>query len=453
MAIFGLASFFAQQIRTAEAEADRVYEAVIGIVVDIKDPEKQCRVKVRFPTLGPDSTWWCPVVALGAGADRGWFTLPEVDDEVVVGFEHGDLARPVVLGAIWNGKDRAPDTNADGDNPRRVIRSKRGHTVTLDDKDGAIRLADGEGIATVTIAASAGVTLEAAQGDVAIQCKDDLQILAGEIAITARGACELIGKSAGVDATGTAGVKVNGNLVALKGSTIDLNPGGVATAAKATGTVSEVPGSDPGSNRPAQVSPGGADDSATGDAPGGSAATTSATGGAPSTAPGPAAAEAAADDDLEPIPALLSATWSTTTARPGETVKLLAMCLDLSGQPATFTIRSAIDDSPAGTTRGTCGEAMVEATWTTPADGGAGTYTFTVEAGGQAAEAGLLTLVKPFAATLILDEVPAFGVEVELETVETGDRVRAIADSDGKVTIPEAAIGTWRLHLTSAEGA
>lgn len=96
---------------------------------------------------------------------------------------------------------------------------------------------------------------------------------------------------------------------------------------------------------------------------------------------------------------------------------------------------------------------MVEATWTTPTDGGAGTYTFTVEAGGQAAEAGLLTLVKPFAATLILDEVPAFGVEVELETVETGDRVRAIADSDGKVTIPEAAIGTWRLHLTSAEGA
>jgi uncharacterized protein involved in type VI secretion and phage assembly len=168
VAIFGLASFFAQQIRTAEAEADRVYEAVIGIVVDIKDPEKQCRVKVRFPTLGPDSTWWCPVVALGAGADRGWFTLPEVDDEVVVGFEHGDLARPVVLGAIWNGKDRAPDANADGDNPRRVIRSKRGHTVTLDDKDGAIRLADGEGIATVTIAASAGVTLEAAQGDAGV---------------------------------------------------------------------------------------------------------------------------------------------------------------------------------------------------------------------------------------------------------------------------------------------
>ena len=76
-----------------------------------------------------------------------------------------------------------------------------------------------------------------------------------------------------------------------------------------------------------------------------------------------------------------------------------------------------------------------------------------MEAGGQRSDAGLLALVAPFTATLVLDDVPAFGVEVELETVETGDRVRAIADADGQVAIPEATLGTWRLHLVTAEDA
>ena len=167
----------------------------------------------------------------------------------------------------------------------------------------------------------------------------------------------------------------------------------------------------------------------------------------------PAAAESAAAEPPEPVPALLSARWAQSKAPVGATVELAAMCLDLAGQAASFEIRPVDGGAAVATVSGTCGDAVASATWTTPKDTRIAQYTFTVTAGGQSAEGDVLTLVKPFAATLMLDELPAFGVEVELETVETGDRVRATADADGKVAIAEAAIGTWKLHLISAEDA
>jgi hypothetical protein len=59
--IYDLAGVFTEQIRTAEAEASRVYEPVIGIVTDNKDPSKLGRVKLKIPVLSEqDSTYWCP---------------------------------------------------------------------------------------------------------------------------------------------------------------------------------------------------------------------------------------------------------------------------------------------------------------------------------------------------------------------------------------------------------
>jgi len=245
----GLDALLFAQTRAAEEESGRIYDAVVGVVTDIADPQKLCRVKVRFPSLGPDTTWWCPLVAPGAGKDRGWFTVPEVDDEVLVMFEHGDVARPVIIGALWNGKDKAIDNNADGKNARRVIRSKTGHKITFEDVEKFILIEDGAGIGSIKIDGKNNtIELTAKQGDIGIQCKDELSILAGEIEIKAKGTCDLMGKSGGVNASSTAALKISGNLVALKGSAIDINPGGVAKAAKASGTVAEVPGSDPGTN-------------------------------------------------------------------------------------------------------------------------------------------------------------------------------------------------------------
>jgi hypothetical protein len=70
--IYDLASVFADQIRTGETESGRVFEPVIGIVTDNKDPSKLGRVKLKIPILSDqDATHWCPIIMLGAGKNRG----------------------------------------------------------------------------------------------------------------------------------------------------------------------------------------------------------------------------------------------------------------------------------------------------------------------------------------------------------------------------------------------
>ncbi|MBL8627949.1 MAG: hypothetical protein JNK64_42075 [Myxococcales bacterium] len=234
--MFGLADILYRQIRAGEEEANRVYEPVIGVVTSIDDPSKLCRVRVQFPSLSTtDDAWWATVVSPGAGKDRGWFSLPEVGDEVLCVFEHGEIHRPVIIGQLWNGKDKAIDKN-DGANERRVITSKSGSKLILDDKEQELTISDGGGIGSIKMSKD-GVTFTSKQGDVALQAKGDLDIYAGEIQIKGT-TVDLMGKSTGVDGTAAAALKINGNIVALKGATIDINPGGVPKAAKCSGEVS-----------------------------------------------------------------------------------------------------------------------------------------------------------------------------------------------------------------------
>jgi len=110
----------------------------VAIVTNITDPETVGRVKVKFPYLSEDlESDWCRVVSIGAGAERGIVFHPEVDDEVLVAFEHGDLRRPYVIGNLWNGQDALPDTAliADGAVKERLIQSRVGHKIRLSDGD------------------------------------------------------------------------------------------------------------------------------------------------------------------------------------------------------------------------------------------------------------------------------------------------------------------------------
>lgn len=121
-----------------DTDTHKIYGVVIAIVTNNKDPDKLGRVKVRFPWLGnQDESQWARVATLMAGKSRGAFFLPEVDDEVLVAFEHGDVQFPYIIGALWNGKDTPPYDNADGKNTMRVFRSRSGHELIFnDDADG-----------------------------------------------------------------------------------------------------------------------------------------------------------------------------------------------------------------------------------------------------------------------------------------------------------------------------
>src|SRR5215470_11123638 len=107
---------------------------VTGIVKCLNDPEGQGRIKLQFPWLSDSlRSSWAPVASALAGKERGAFLMPELDDEVLVAFEHGDINHPFIVGFLWNGVDTPPETT----NQNRIIKTPGGHQLRFEDQDGA----------------------------------------------------------------------------------------------------------------------------------------------------------------------------------------------------------------------------------------------------------------------------------------------------------------------------
>lgn len=122
-----------------EQLASRFYGVVCGIVTNIDDPDGLGQVKVKFPWLiEEDESRWARVMSFMGGKERGGVFRPEVGDEVLVLFEHGDMRYPYIIGAVWNGKDTMPkERGSDADNNIRLIKSRSGHQIILDDTNGS----------------------------------------------------------------------------------------------------------------------------------------------------------------------------------------------------------------------------------------------------------------------------------------------------------------------------
>jgi len=122
------------------SERKRLYGAYPATVTDIKDPDNQGRVKVKLPWTPDDGGGyevWARLAVLMAGASRGTWFIPDVDDEVLVLFEGGDARRPYVVGALWNGSDSPPETmDGAGNNNIKSIVSRNNIRITLDDSTG-----------------------------------------------------------------------------------------------------------------------------------------------------------------------------------------------------------------------------------------------------------------------------------------------------------------------------
>jgi len=107
-------------------------------VTNNKDEEGLGRVKVTFAWLAEnDESNWARIATMMAGNDRGSYFLPEVGDEVLIAFEQGSISTFLhVIGSLWNGKDKVHETNSDGKNNLRVIKSRSGHKIIFDDTKG-----------------------------------------------------------------------------------------------------------------------------------------------------------------------------------------------------------------------------------------------------------------------------------------------------------------------------
>ena len=206
-------------LRTLLAPSDsqgRFYGVVIGVVTNNRDPDSMHRVKVRFPWLDREhESHWARVATVMAGNGRGGYFLPEVDDEVLVAFEHGSLEHPFVIGALWNGKDSPPENNNDGRNDNRTIKSRSGHIVRLCDSSG------GERIDVVDKTGENKIVITSADNKIAIQARGDIEITSqtGKVKISGL-SIELtamtdvkVQAQTTIDATATAEVNIKGALV------------------------------------------------------------------------------------------------------------------------------------------------------------------------------------------------------------------------------------------------
>ncbi|WP_052666304.1 VgrG-related protein [Nitriliruptor alkaliphilus] len=223
---------------------------LIGVVTNNQDPEQLGRVKVRFPSLGDDTeSEWARVVTPGAGKERGLDLRPEVDDEVVVGFERGDPRAPFVLGGMFNGKAAPFDDAvvADGKVERRVLASRVGHAITLSDgSDEAdrhveIKLADGKtkvliGEDGISIEAAKGTPLALKTGGASLTLTDDekLVIKAKEVTVTSDGDLTMkaqkaasIKASTGAKIDGGTAFEAKGVQAKLEGSAMTQIKGGM----------------------------------------------------------------------------------------------------------------------------------------------------------------------------------------------------------------------------------
>ena len=192
---------------------------MVGLVLDNQDPAGLGRVRINLPGASDKEIGhWARVAAPMAGDGRGMFFLPEKDDEVLVAFEQGDITRPYVLGALWNGQDKPPESNSDGQNNLRLIKSRSGHLIRLDDSVGAekIEIIDKSGANSVTVDTAGNTILIKSAQDVVIEAPQ------GKISLSAQSIEMNSTKDTKVEAQTSMDLKANATMT-IKGQRVNIN--------------------------------------------------------------------------------------------------------------------------------------------------------------------------------------------------------------------------------------
>ncbi|MGH8930854.1 MAG: VgrG-related protein [Egibacteraceae bacterium] len=195
---------------------------VIAVVTDVKDPDNLGRVKLRFPWLSDSYvTDWVRTVQAGAGISRGAVFLPEVNDEVLVAFEQGDVSRPFVIGGLWNGVDQPPlgpglvDPATGAVKRRGFVSKKAGALIFFDDAvDEGVALLTGDKKHRISLNKTMMAIRITSGGKVEISGALDVTIKAGtNLTVEAGALLELKGAMVSISANGP--VQVKGNPIQL----------------------------------------------------------------------------------------------------------------------------------------------------------------------------------------------------------------------------------------------
>jgi phage protein D len=230
----------------SDSEASKIKGVVIGVVTNLMDPLMMGRVKVKFPWIPstpPIESDWARVASVGGGSAGGMMILPEINDEVLVAFEHGDINYPYIVGMLWNGIDRPPDPAAvlAGKVVKRTFVSRSGHTIVFDDTTGkeAITIVDKSKMNSISIDSVKNEMTIKAQGNLNIEAGAKLTIkgLSAEITATQGAKISAAAGQALLDLQ-TAGTTMKGMKVDVQAQTQANIQSNAQTVIKSTGQVS-----------------------------------------------------------------------------------------------------------------------------------------------------------------------------------------------------------------------
>ena len=189
-------------------------------VVENKDEQKLGRIRVQFPWQEIQSkemkTPWLRIAVPYAGASKGQQFVPEIGEEVMVGFEMNNAERPYIIGSFYNGGNGKPDENwavskeEDGTtNNIKSIRTRNGHTILFNDKGdaGLLEIYDNKNN-------TYHITLSADDKKITIYSAGNVEVVAkNNINVSADGNIDVIAKGdIGVNADGNIGIKSKGNI-------------------------------------------------------------------------------------------------------------------------------------------------------------------------------------------------------------------------------------------------
>lgn len=243
----------------------RMHGLVTGIVTQtakegvavgdlVKAPD-EAHVKVKFDWLKdkdghPYETDWVKTVQIGASKGYGSLIVPEPKDEVLVGFEHGDLRRPYVIGGVYNNGDNklsnsklvASVVKSDGAIQRRGYSSRTNHRMSFeddhDDLDGITLVTGDDKLTIVLDKKHTKITIDAKEGKIEIHGEQDISIKndKGDIVLDAgQGSIKMSAKSdITMDATGD--VKLSGMNAKIDGKTA-ASVKGITTSVEGSGTL------------------------------------------------------------------------------------------------------------------------------------------------------------------------------------------------------------------------
>lgn len=189
----------------------------VGIVTDIKDPEKLGRIKVKIPIIDDkNSLDWARMTTFMSGKNYGAVFFPEVGDEVVVAFQMGDIRQPIIIGTLWN-KQAPPPPGLDEKNNIRKITSRAGHEIIVDDTEGSGK---------ITLKTKAGQQVELSEKQDTVEIKDK----GGQNKVTIKGSGEIEIKSGGTKVT----INNKGDAVINSAKSVKISSAQVAIEASAT---------------------------------------------------------------------------------------------------------------------------------------------------------------------------------------------------------------------------